>query len=331
MTKSCIPWVGGKGKLLWIIDKLLPPRYERFVDVFGGSGTVTFSRPVKKGCLQVYNDFNRNLVNLFFCVKNRPLALLKELSFLPLHSRDDFEVLCKFFEQEEFTDQYLEEELELARQYLPPPQAEIICKLMMERAERGNVRRAAFYFRLIRESFCGGGKAFAGKDCDIRKFFYLIWECSRRLADVVIENKDFEALFRQYDREGAVFYCDPPYYDAEDCYEALFTEADHIRLRDTVLHAQGCVMISYNYCPQVMDLYKEHFYIFYTTRPNSMSQKAGSQYEEIIITNYDPREFNSTQIHQLTLFGHNAEDQDEGKYTLINEPTNKQYIRRIPA
>ena len=42
------------------------------------------------------------------------------------------------------------------------------------------------------------------------------------------------------------------------------------------------------------DLYKE-FYIFYTTRPNSMSQKAGSEYEEIVITNYDPRLYNSAR------------------------------------
>ena len=330
MTKPCIPWVGGKGKLLWIIDKLLPPRYTRFIDVFGGSGTVTFGRPIKRGCLQVYNDFNRNLVNLFACVKERPMALLKELSFLPLHSRDDFNVLCKFFRLEEFTDKYLEEEMLLTEQYLPPPDADIIRQLMTQRAERGDVRRAANYFKLIRESFCGGGKAFAGKDCDIRKFFYLIWECSRRLADVVVENKDFESLIHQYDREGAIIYCDPPYYEAESCYDAPFGAEDHIRLRDTVLHAQGCVMISYNYCPQVMELYHENFYIFYTTRHNSMSQKAGSIYEELIITNYDPREFANTQIHQMTLFGLNAEDEDEEKYSLINEPTNKKYIRRIP-
>ena len=42
---SFIPWVGGKGKLLWIINKLMPDRYTRFIDVFGGSGTVTMCRP----------------------------------------------------------------------------------------------------------------------------------------------------------------------------------------------------------------------------------------------------------------------------------------------
>ena len=61
---SFIPWVGGKGKLLWIINKLMPDRYTRFIDVFGGSGTVTMCRPIQRGCIEVYNDFNSNLTNL---------------------------------------------------------------------------------------------------------------------------------------------------------------------------------------------------------------------------------------------------------------------------
>ena len=109
-------------------------------------------------------------------------------------------MLLKFFSKEEFTDDYLEEELELTQVYLKPPGREMIRKLLLERSPRGDVRRAADYFKLIRYSFSGGGKAFAGKPCDIRRFFHLIWECSRRLANVVIENKDFEGLIRQYDR-----------------------------------------------------------------------------------------------------------------------------------
>ncbi len=83
---SFIPWVGGKSKLLWIINKMAPDHYSRFIDVFGGSGTVTMSRPIQQGCMEVYNDFNSNLTNLFCCVKNRPLALLAELGFLPLNA-----------------------------------------------------------------------------------------------------------------------------------------------------------------------------------------------------------------------------------------------------
>ena len=124
--KSFIPWVGGKSKLLWLIHKLSPSRYSRFIDVFGGSGTVTLSRPIQQGCMEVYNDFNGDLTNLFCCVKNRTMALLLELGFLPLNTRDDFNVLYKFFSRKEFTDDYLDEEMELTQRYLEPPDAKTI-------------------------------------------------------------------------------------------------------------------------------------------------------------------------------------------------------------
>lgn len=317
--KSFIPWVGGKSQLLWLIHKLAPPNYSRFIDVFGGSGTVILNRPIKRGCMEVYNDFNGDLTNLFCCVKNRTMALLLELGFLPLNTRDDFNVLYRFFSKEEFTDDYLNEELELTEKYLPPPEADTIRRLMLERAPRGDVRRAADYFKLIRYSFSGGAKSFAGKPCDIRRFFHLVWECARRLADVIIENKDCVDLIRQYDRDDAFFYCDPPYYEAEDCYAVGFPKKDHKRLHDALLNCSGYVMVSYNDCEYIRELYKE-FFIFRTTRPNSMSLKAGSEYVELVITNYDPRLHDSTRHWQLSIFNLPVMDEDEGNYELIHEP-----------
>ena len=313
--------MGGKGKLLWLINKLAPSRYAKFVDVFGGSGTVTLDRPLRRGCIEIYNDFNGNLTNLFCCVKERTMALLRELGFLPLNSRDDFNVLYKFFSRQEFTDDYLNEELELTQVYLEPPQREMIQKLMLERSPRGDLRRAADYYKLIRYSFSSNAKAYAGRPCDIRRFFHLIWECARRLKDVVIENKDFEALITQYDRDNTFFYCDPPYFDAE-CYEVAFPKADHIRLHDALSKCKGLVMVSYNYCPFICELYQD-FYIFYTTRPNSMSQTAGSEYEEVVMTNYDPRILGSDRGWQIDLF-QRQEDSGEGTYRLIHEPIKQQ-------
>lgn len=189
--------------------------------------------------------------------------------------------------------------------------------LMLERAPRGDLRRAADYFKLVRYSFSGNTKAFAGKPCDIRRFFHLIWECARRLKNVVVENKDFEKLIEQYDRENTFFYCDPPYFGAE-CYEVEFSQPDHIRLHDALTRCKGYVMVSYNYCSFICELYRD-FYIFRTKRPNSMSLKPDSEYEEVIMTNYDPR------LHgwQISFF-QAAEDKDAGKYQLIHEPVKNQ-------
>ena len=311
--------MGGKGKLLWLLHLLAPENYSRFVDVFGGSGTVTLNHPIQPGCVEIYNDYNSDLANLFHCVKEHPAALIRELGFLPLHSRDEFNVLYKFFSQEEFTGDCLQEELELLSRYLPPPDSESIRRLLLERARRGDVRRAAEYFKLIRCSFSGAGNAFAGKPCDIRRFFYLIWECSRRLKDVVIENKDFASLILQYDREDTFFYCDPPYYEAE-CYAVEFPKEDHRRLHAALKRCKGSVMVSYNYCPFICELYKD-FYIFHTKRPNSMSQTAGSEYEEVVMTNYDPRVCACGRPGQLTLFQQaGITDTGEGQYQLIHEP-----------
>ena len=203
--KPCFPWVGGKGKLLWLIHKLFPPPVNCFIDVFAGSGTVLLSRPLKKGCVEIYNDYNSNLTNLIFCVKNRTLALLRELGFLPLNSRDGFNVLLKFFKKEEFTDEYLEENLELAEVYLDPPEYEQLRSLLLERATLGDVTRAANYYKLIRYSFNSNTTSFASRPCDIRQFFHLIWDCSRRFARVVVENKDFQSLIQQYDGDGVLF------------------------------------------------------------------------------------------------------------------------------
>ena len=65
------------------------------------------NRPIKRGCMEVYNDYNSNLTNLFFCVKERPLALITELGFLPLNSRDDFDAIYRQLKCEEFDDEYL--------------------------------------------------------------------------------------------------------------------------------------------------------------------------------------------------------------------------------
>ena len=82
-----------------------------------------FSNAFGKNC---HNDYNSNLTNLFFCVKERPLALITELGFLPINSRDDFEVISRQLKCEEFDDEYLAIELELADKYFSPLHAKAI-------------------------------------------------------------------------------------------------------------------------------------------------------------------------------------------------------------
>ena len=173
----------------------------------------------------------------------------------------------------------------------------------MENAEVTDVKRAAAFFKLIRYSYGSGCTSFGCQPCDVRRCFDAIWQASRRLADTVIENKDFEALIRQYDRESAFFYCDPPYYETEGHYEVVFRKEDHQRLRDTLTGCKGKWMVSYNDCEFIRELYKG-YEITAVSRLNNLAQRyeGGCEFPEVLVTNYDPKELERSQPRQLQLF-----------------------------
>jgi DNA adenine methylase len=66
-----------------------------------------------------------------------------------------------------------------------------------------------------------------------------------RLRNVVIKNRDFERLLKTYDRQGALFYLDPPYYKAESFYQG-FERSDHERLLECLKKIKGQFVLSYN-------------------------------------------------------------------------------------
>ena len=252
---------------------------------------------------EVFNDYNHNLVNLFRCMRDRPMAFIRELGFLSLNSRDDFAALKQFFKKEEFSDDYLNEELELTNILLPELQAEELRELYSEIKEDHDLRRAAMFLKLIRYSYSSGGKSFACQPFNLRSLFGLIHAFSRRCENVIIENQDFEVLIKHYDRPGGFIYGDPPYYSSEYVYQCGFTWEDHLRLRDTLMNAKSKFLLSYNDCPEIRDLYDGCMF-FDFKRIHSMVQKyeAGKEFPELLIGNYDLFEREKTKPTQLTLF-----------------------------
>lgn len=295
-----------------LIYTMFPAKFERYIEVFGGGGWVLFGKPPDPKCMEVYNDFNSNLACLFSCVKTRTWAFLRELGFLPVNSRAEFLVIRDFIDKKEIDTEYLKEEVDLAEHSLSPPDFEEIRSIMLENAEVTDVKRAAAFFKLIRYSYGSGCTSYGCQPFDVQKTFASIWQASRRLKDTVVENKDFEALIRQYDREGAFFYCDPPYYETEGHYAVVFCKEDHARLRDTLAAAKGKWMVSYNDCEFIRKLYAGYT-ITAVTRINNLAQRydSGCEFPEVIITNYDPNERKRNEPKQLHLFDLQVSDEDE--------------------
>ena len=298
---------------------MFPAKFDRYIEVFGGGGWVLFGRPPDQKGMEVYNDFNSNLENLFYCVKNRTWAFLRELGFLPLNSRDEFSVIRDFIDKKAFDDSYLTAELELAEHFLPSPEYKEIKALMLENADVTDVKRASAFFKLIRYSYGSGCTSYGCQPFDVRKCFAAIWQASRRLTNTVVENKDFEALIRQYDRDGAFFYCDPPYYETEGHYAVVFRKEDHARLRDALAASRGRWMVSYNDCAFIRELYAG-YPITAVTRTNNLAQRydRGCEFPEVIITNYDPQELKNAEPQQIHLFDLENGDEDD-RYVIVGQ------------
>ena len=301
--KTPVSRVGNKTAVLHILYAVFPLEYTRFVDVFGGSGSVLLGKPYPDS-FEVYNDFDRNLANLFHCMKERTMATVRELGFCNLNSREDFTALKTFFEHEQFHDVHFPEETALTKIMLPPPEAAELIALRTRLKEDYDVRRAAMYLKLLRYSYASSCKSFAAQPFDIRRLFDLIRQLEVRMANVVVENQDFETLVRHYDRPETFFYLDPPYLKTEDMYQVEFDWKDHVRLRDLLVSIEGKFLLSYNDCPEIRELY-DGFYFLDFKRNHSMAQRydAGKEFPELLIANYDLYDRQRVKPAQLTLFG----------------------------
>ena len=309
LLKSLISWVGGKKALRELIYQRFPKNYGRYIEVFGGGGWVLFGKKPDK--FEVYNDFNNNLTNMFAVVRDQPLAFIQELGYLPENGRFIFNLYKEIISKQRIEDKYIEEEMKKVKVYFTELQAEEIQEVMKkERIEKQDVKLAVAFFKLIRYSYGSGCKTFGCRPYDVRKASTLVWNISDRLANTIIENKDFEALIIQYDRPDAFFYCDPPYFETEGHYAVVFTKEDHIRLRDTLKKIRGKFLLSYNDCEFIRELYKD-YYIESVTRLNNMALRYDNEAEfpEILVSNYNPMESVSLS-KQLDLFDI-SDDEDE--------------------
>ena len=263
-------WVGGKKALRDEIVSRFPLDYKRYIEVFGGGGWVLFHKNPGRA-FEGFNDFNGNLVNLDRCVREHPTELQEELRYI-LNSRLDFEYM-KY--------------------------------MLHSKAVLPDVRRAAYYYALIRYSYASSVDSFGSQPHAMWKNFPLITAAAKRLQTVVIENKDCVKLIGQYDRKESFFYCDPPYYETEGYYEGGgFGRDDHARLAEALVSMQGKFLLSYNDCPEIRELYdRPGIYIEGIIRLSNMAQRfdAGCQYPELLISNYDTAE-RARSIAQMNLF-----------------------------
>lgn len=72
IAKPMFPWVGGKERLIPMIRQVMPSKMSQYMEPFGGSGANLLGMPPERSRLDIYNDYNQDLVNFFLCARDRP-------------------------------------------------------------------------------------------------------------------------------------------------------------------------------------------------------------------------------------------------------------------
>ena len=252
-----------------IIIQRFPGKFTTYAEVFCGAAWVFFRKPRSK--IEAINDMNGNLANLYWQVQENEQALRERL---------ELSIDC-----------------------------EAIFYRIRDALKKGEVSddltRAAWYYQLLRLSYGSKGSSFNGRGHDFWRDFPTITGAHHRLRGVGVHNKGYEHFIRLMDAVDVFFYCDPPYWGTEGYYDGvIFGREDHITLRDMLLSIEGKFLLSYNDSPEVRELYEGHgLFIEEVSRLDNLRQfsVAGSEYAELLISNYDPKSCEHTP-QQLGLF-----------------------------
>ncbi len=240
-----IRWPGGKRLMAkHVVPEL--PAHRIYCEPFGGGMAVLLAKAPSK--VEVYNDLNGDLVNLFRVVKWHPTALGEELSLM-LNSREEYAA----YKQE------------------PGPT---------------DLQRAARFLRSNHLSFGGiqgRGFACAGATLSRSAVPAKVAALSARLDRVVIEHLDWRRCIALYDGPRTCFYLDPPYADGDQhIYAHGFGEQDHRDLRTVLGGLDGQWVLSYGDHPLIRDLYRD-CRIREIQRTRTINNRATKPYTELLI------------------------------------------------
>jgi len=222
-------YIGGKRnlsrRLVAMIDAI---DHTTYAEPFVGMGGVFFRR-TRRPKAEVINDISTDVVTLFRILQRHHRAFLDELKWR-FASRAEFERL-----------------------------------MSVDPSTCTDLERAARFLYLQRNAFGGKvvGRHFGISYNQASKFRLsalepMLQDVHDRLEGVYIERLAYADFIRRYDRPGALFYLDPPYWGCTGDYGVgVFSEGDFTRLRDLLAGIEGRFILSINDVPAIRDIFAQ--------------------------------------------------------------------------
>ena len=217
-----IPWMGGKRRLV----KQIMPLFEAhttYVEPFCGGAAMFFYK--QESSVEVLNDFNGELVNLYRVVKHHLEEFLRLFKWA-LVSRQEF-LWHKECNPETLTD--------------------------IQRASRFYyLQKLAYGGKVSGQTF--GTSAVSPPRLNLLRIEEDLSTAHLRLARTYIEHLDWADCVRKYDRDGTLFYLDPPYWGTAG-YGMDFGLEQYPLMAELARTIKGRMIISVNDIPEMREAF----------------------------------------------------------------------------
>ena len=213
-----ITYFGSKAEMAtWICSYF--PSHKTYVEPFGGSASVLLAK--KPSSVEVYNDINDELVNLFEVLRDKASykKLVEILKATPFSRRE-------FVNAKKITD----DPIESARRF-------------MIRQRQSHSGRGENWSYSVADSVIGMSSAVRRWLAGIER----LPEIHKRMMRVQIESLDWREILKKYDADKTLFYLDPPYImetRVNGGYKHELDDFDHEDLVKLLIDVKGMVILS---------------------------------------------------------------------------------------
>ncbi len=219
MMKQVLKYPGSKWRIADQLARMIP-EHHTYCEPYFGSGAVFFRKPPSD--IELINDLDNNVPNLFKCIRNDPEKLAGIVAATP-YSRFEYEMAFSADETDDFSK---------AANFLT------VCW-------QGHGFRTNGYRVGWKNDVHGRESMYS-----LRNWYGLperILEIAERLRCVQIDNRPALEVIRRFNYPDVFMYIDPPYLlktRTAKQYRHEMTDADHEQLLQELVITEAKVMIS---------------------------------------------------------------------------------------
>lgn len=220
-----LAWPGGKRRLA---KKLLPlfdnRKHSCYVEEFAGGGSMFFMRQPTE--VEVLNDVNGEVINLYRVIKNHLDEFAKEFRFA-VASR-------QLFEWTKETPPHVLTDIQRAARFL-------------------YVQKLAFGAKVSSQTF--GISPSSPPRFNVLRLEEDLSQAHLRLSRVWIEHLNWETCLQKWDRDYTLHFMDPPYWETEG-YGVPFELEQYEKLAEAMRTMKGSAILTINDHPEMKRIFK---------------------------------------------------------------------------